>query len=131
MVLRTLVAAVVLSASTILSTNAGAAETNQCSLGGSYMVRSVAPYQTFEDAGYTTYTQLRGAEIIVPAHQGLTREYLQRVLTFQLASGECDFGVRDAAVTVLSSGDAFSVRIAGHDDKSAAEILRHAQQMVK
>jgi hypothetical protein len=124
------VAAVALSAALALSAGAQATEVSQCSLGGRYLVRSVAPYSTFEDI-YTTNTQLRGAELIVPAQPGLTREWLQRVVSFQIAAGECDFGVRNATVSVLPAGDAFSVRIVGDDDKAAAEILRHATQMVK
>lgn len=130
MSLRTVVAAVALSAALALSAGAQATEVSQCSLGGRYLVRSVAPYSTFEDI-YTTNTQLRGAELIVPAQPGLTREWLQRVVSFQIAAGECDFGVRNATVSVLPAGDAFSVRIVGDDDRAAAEILHHATQMVK
>jgi len=32
---------------------------------------------------------------------------------------------------VLSDGGGFSVRLSGDREKAAAEILRHAQQMVK
>ena len=122
-------ATVALSVAAVLSGRTGMAAANLCGLGGRYLVRSVAPYETSEAPGHTSTTQLRGAELIVPVQRGLTREWLQRLVTFQLAAGECDFGVPDASVSVLPSGDAFSVRIAGRDEDAGAQILRHAQRM--
>ena len=130
MFVRTLVAAVVVSLAAALSGAAHAAEPVRCSLGDKYPIRSVGPFVTFEDAGYTSYNELRGAEVIVPAQPGLTREWLQRVVSYQVAEGICDFGARNVAVTVLPSGAAFSVRIAGTNQQAAQEILRHAQQLV-
>jgi hypothetical protein len=124
-------ATVALAATAVLSRGAGAAQANLCGLGGRYSVRSVAPYETLDEAGSTSFAQLRGAELIVPAQRGLTREWLQRLVSYQLAAGECDFGVPDATVSVLPSGSAFSVRIAGRDEKAGAQILRHAQQLLK
>ena len=89
------------------------------------------PFSTKENAGYASYKQFRGADLFVPAQPGLTQEWLQRVVSYQLAAGECDFGVADAKVTVLSSGGGFSVRIDGKDEKEAGVILRHAQQLVR
>ena len=131
MVARTFIAAAGLALVVALAGARGAEAEPACSLGGKYPVRSVARYATTENAGYTTYDQFRGAEVIVPAQPGLTGEWLQRVLSYQVAAGECDFGSRDASVSVLPAGGAFAVRIAGNDDKTAGEILRHAQQLVK
>lgn len=129
--MRNLGVAVVLALATAASTGARGAETSRCSLGDKYFVRSVAPYQTQEDAGYTVYKQFRGAELFVPAQPGMTQEWLQRVLSFQVAAGECDFGVRSPRVSVLSSGGGFSVRVSADDERFAAEILRRAEQLVK
>src|SRR5262245_9513730 len=131
MVIRTFIAALVLSLAAGLSAGARAAQPGSCSLGGKYPVRSVAPFVTVENAGYTSYNQFRGAEVIVPAQPGLTREWLQRVLTAEVAEGVCDFGVPNVAVSVLPAGGAFSVRVAGNDDRAAGEILRRAQLLVK
>ena len=132
MFVRTLIAAVVLSAA-VAGTGGGpvAAEVNRCSLGSRFPVNSVMRYSTVENAGYTTYDQFRGAEVIVPAQPGLTREWLQRVLSYQVAAGECDFGTHDATVSVQPAGGAFSVRILANDERTAGEILRHAQQLVR
>ena len=128
---RTLIAVSVLSLVTVVSGAARAAEPVGCSLGTKYMVRSVTPYMTAEDAGYTSWQQFRGADVFVPAQPGLTSEWLQRVVTFEIAAGECDFGTRNVTVSVLSAGSGFSLRIAGWNDRAAGEILRHARDLVK
>jgi hypothetical protein len=131
MVVRKLVAVAVLFLSVGVSTGARAAPVGSCSLGGRYPIRSVASYSTDENEGYTSYRRFRGAEILVPAQPGLTSEWLQRVISHQIATGACDFGVRNMAVDVMSAGDAFSVRLSGADDRAAGEILRRAQLLTK
>jgi len=135
--IRRLIAAVALVLAAV--TSAGAAERMlepvpgaalQCSLSGNRFV-SVKPLYNYEDAGYTAFRQFTGAEVYVPAQPALTAEWLDRVLTSQVAAGECNFGVRKVDVEVLSDGGGFSVRLSGDSEKAAAEILRHAQQMVK
>jgi hypothetical protein len=126
---RKLVVGIALALVTAVSAGARAAESesDQCSVGGKYPVRSVAAYTTYVDAGYTSYTQFQGAELFVPAQPGLTSEWLQRVVSDQVATGACDFGVRSANVSVLSAGGGFSVRISGHNEKDAGVILHHAE----
>ena len=122
---------VALSSAALVSGAARAADLERCSLGGKYPVRSVSAFKTVEDLGYSSYEQFRGAELFVPAQPGLTSEWLQRVIAFQIAAGECDLGVRDTSVSVLSAGSGFSVRLSGKNEQAAGEILRHAQQIVK
>jgi hypothetical protein len=129
--IRTLIGASVLSLVMATAGAARAAEPAGCSLGSKYMVRSVTPYVTSEDAGYTSWQQFRGADVFVPAQPGLTSEWLQRVVTFEIAAGECDFGTRNVTVSALSAGSGFSLRIAGWNDRAAGEILRHARELVK
>ena len=131
MVFRKIVMAVALAVVTAVSAGAQAAQFDRCSIGGKYLVRSVMPYSTYEDAGYTAYREFRGADVFVVAQPGLTREWLQRVLTYQISTGECDFGVHDVSVSVLSAGGGFAVRLMGRDEKSAGVILQHAQLLVK
>jgi hypothetical protein len=108
---------------------AGAAEGQRCSLGSRYPLTSVASYTTEEHGGYTEYKTFRGAELYVPAQPGLTQEWLQRTVESDIASGACDFGVPSVTVSVVSAGPGFAVRLSGNDNRSAAEILRHAQQL--
>jgi hypothetical protein len=134
MATKRFVAAVALALATTMSAGAGAAEPVRCSLGGKYFARSVKPLNVTEDAGYSIFTRFRGAEVYVPAQPGVTAEWLDRVLTFQAAAGECDFGVPKVNVEVLSDGGGFSVRLSttgdSYDERDAAKILRRTQQLV-
>jgi hypothetical protein len=135
-VIRRSIAAVALVLATLASAGvtesvAGAAEPARCSLGSKRFAHSVKALYSHEDSGYTAFRQFRGAEVFVPAQPGLTAEWLDLVLTSQLASGECNFGAPEVNVEVLSDGGGFSVRLSSNDERGAAEILRHAQQMVK
>jgi hypothetical protein len=127
---RKIIVGLALALVTAVSAGARADQVNSCSVGGKFQARSVQPYIVTEDAGYTTIRTFRGAELFVAAQPGLTKEWLQRVLTDQVASGDCNFGVHDVTVSVLSAGGGFSVRLTGHDERAAGEILRNAQQMV-
>jgi hypothetical protein len=135
MSVRRFIAAVALALATTASASAGAAEPVRCSLGGKYFARSVKAYNTTEDAGYSIFTRFRGAEVFVPAQPGVTAEWLDRVLTFQIAAGECNFGTPKVNVEVLSDGGGFTVRLSStgdsYDERDAATILRHTQQLVK
>src|SRR5436190_16544068 len=131
MFVRTLLAAAALSLALGASGERHAVAADACSLGGKYFVRGVQPFSAEEHSGYTDYREFRGADLFVPAQPGLTQEWLQRVLSYQIAAGECDFGAPDAKVTVLSSGGGFAVQISGKSEKDAGVILRHAQQLVR
>ena len=136
MMVRRFIAGAALALATMMSAGASAAQPAQCSLGGKYFVRSVKPYNTTEDAGYSIFTRFRGAEVYVPAQPGVTAEWLDRVLTFQVAAGECNFGVPKVNVEVLSDGGGFSVRLSSMSDRygnerEAGEILRRAQELVR
>ena len=112
MVVRRFIAAVALVLAATMSAGAGAARAGAAAAsGGKYFARSVKPFNTTEDAGYSIFTRFRGAEVFVPAQPGVTAEWLDRVLTFQIAAGECNFGVPKVNVEVLSDGGGFSVRL--------------------
>ncbi|MES1205995.1 MAG: hypothetical protein ABUS79_08655, partial [Pseudomonadota bacterium] len=66
--------------------------------------------------------RLRGADLHVPAQPGLTGEWLQRSIEQSIASGDCDLGVRNVTVTVLSAGDGFDVQLTTPDEKAASEL---------
>jgi hypothetical protein len=126
-----LIAGVVLALALSAPTASNAAEPSRCSLGNKYFVRSVVPYSLTEDAGYTAYSTFLGADMFVPAQPAMTQEWLQRVLSYQVAAGECDFGAANVHVSVMSSGGGFTVRVTGANEHDAKEILRHAQALVK
>lgn len=128
---RSLVGGIALALVMAASAGARAEGADRCAIGGKYHVHTVAAYTTFEDAGYTTYREFRGAQVYIPAQPGLTQEWLQRELADQIAAGDCNFGVNHARVTVLSAGGGFSVQITGRNEKDAGVILEHAQLLVK
>jgi hypothetical protein len=131
MVLRRLIVAVAVVVA--MGGAAGAVESGppQCSLGTREFSRSVKPLYNYEDAGYTAFRQFVGAEVFVAAEPGLTAEWLDRVITSDIATGQCDLGVPRVDVQVLPAGGGFSVRLSADSEKGAAEVLRHAQQLVK
>src|SRR4051812_20894373 len=43
-----------------------------------YEASSVAPFNAEENFGYGNYTQLKGAQVFVPAREGLTEQWLTR-----------------------------------------------------
>jgi hypothetical protein len=128
---RKIIAGLVLALVTAVSAGARAESSNRCSVGSRYQARSVEPYVTTDQTGFTAIRTFRGAEMFVAAQPGLTKEWLQRVLTDQIASGDCNFGVHDVQVSVYSAGGGFSVRLAGRDERAAGEILRNAEQLVQ
>lgn len=107
-----------------------AASADRCPIGGLYRVTSVTPDQQREQGYAPEVVRLRGADIVVAAQPALTREWLQRSLERGVATGDCDFGARNVKVSVVSAGDTFEVRLTTPDERSAREVLRHAQQLV-
>jgi hypothetical protein len=107
-----------------------AASADRCPIGGVYRVTSVTPDQHREQGYAPEVVRLRGADIVVAAQPGLTREWLQRSVERGVATGDCNFGARDLKVSVVSAGDTFEVRLTTADERAAREVLRRAQQLV-
>ncbi len=103
---------------------------DRCPIGGVYRVTSVTADQHREQGYAPDVVRLRGADVVVAAQPGLTREWLQRSVERGVASGACDFGARNVSVSVVSAGDTFEVRLTSADERAARGILRHAQQLV-
>lgn len=85
-------------------------------------------------------TPLDGASITVRAVQGLTKEYLQRLVTCHLARNAsmgfampemtaCPLSVKGASANVESAGGAFRVDIKGEGKESAESIVRRAKEL--
>lgn len=128
---RSMIGGIALALVMAASAGARAESAGHCAIADKYQVHSVAAFTTFEDLGYTTYREFRGAQVFVPAQPGMTREWLQRELADQIAAGACNFGVDHAKVTVMGAGGGFFVQITGRNEKEAGIILEHAQLLVK
>jgi hypothetical protein len=107
-------------------------EAKQCVF-GEYEASAVAPYRAEERLGFSTYTRLRGAQIFVPAREGLTAEWLnlnvQRALAQPAAEG-CRPNVADVNVNVVSAGPGFWVVLSTKDEHKAKALLEWARQVV-
>ena len=128
----TLAPALLLAASTVQASSGSAAE--QC-IFDKYAVSSVAPFRSEENVGYGTYTRLRGAQLFVPAREGLTAEWLtasvQRALS-KHASTPAEAACKPAVpvqVQVISAGSGFWVQLGTSDERAAATLLRWAQSL--
>jgi hypothetical protein len=114
----------------------GNAAADQCVF-EKYAVSSVAPFRAEENFGYGTYTRLRGAQLFVPAREGLTAEWLQLSVQQALAkqtgvagSSACQPVVPAVQVQVVSAGPGFWVQLAAADERSAEALLKWARTIV-
>jgi hypothetical protein len=133
----------------LASVGASSAAAEQCVLGTEYHVTSVDPYRrAIENGGYADNGNqvLLGADIHVAARPGLTREWLERKVQAQAATGECQFGVANPGIQVLPGEETLIVRVtsAGKDvpgisrvtlrepgDRVADDILNQARTFAK
>lgn len=101
-----------------------------------YAASTVAPYRAEENYGYGTYTKLRGAQIFIPAREGLTREWLQLSVQNALtksanpADAACQPTVSAVQVSVVSAGAGFWVQLGTNDERSAEVLLKWAKNFV-
>jgi hypothetical protein len=95
-----------------------------------YGASSVAPYRAEENAGYGTYTQLRGAQVFVPAREGLTQQWLALQVERGLHASTCRPSVSDVRVQVVSAGNGFWVQLIAANASSASDLLSWAQGVV-
>ena len=74
--------------------------------------------------GFDSATQLRGADVFVPARPGLTAEWLWHELGARPGDARsCATGVAGAEISVTSGGPGFVVTIRGGDEDSGRQIL--------
>jgi hypothetical protein len=78
---------------------------------------------------------LAGAHVFIPAEPALTAEWLHSQLDRRAAratpASQCPLDVPGISISVKSGGPGFWVTIAGNDRKSAEEVLRRAQRVVR
>lgn len=82
--------------------------------------------------------KVTGASVTIRAVPGLTKEYLQRLVSCHVARNSamghampemtaCPLAVKGATATVESADGGFRVDVRGEDDAAAAEILKRAR----
>jgi hypothetical protein len=104
----------------------------------SYKPSRVLPYEIEHVSDYERHAvdrTLAGAHVFIPAEPALTAEWLRsqldRRVSLTTAESECPLDVRGVSVSVQSGGPGFWVTIASNDRKSAEEVLRRAQRVVR
>jgi hypothetical protein len=94
-------------------------------------ITSVYPYKVKETNLRRWSERLQGAIVNVPAEPGLTREWLQRVVSDSAAASTpgCPMAVPGATARVSSTGGGFAITVQSPNKDSAKEILRRAQTL--
>jgi len=98
-----------------------------------YSPGAVAPYEVEENVGYGSARVLRGAQLYVPAREGLTKEWLEvsvRQAFSAARAGEaarCRPQVRDVDISVTSAGTGFWVRLGSKKTETARALLLWAR----
>ena len=102
-----------------------------------YKASKVRPYVEVIQQGHRTSRKLVGASVYVPARPALSAEYLQSRVEAHIAAMKrqtmpnCPLAVEGAAVTVFSARNGYWVQISSKDQRSAEEILRRAQRLIR
>lgn len=125
-----------------LSTAHAANSGSQTCVFEKYAPISAAPYSADEVVSYGSYSFLRGAQLYVPAREGLTKEWLEASVEQALAAHvdatanksadpACQSpNVKNVKVTVTSAGNGFWVALIGRDERSADILLKWARSIV-
>ena len=97
-----------------------------------YVPTTVEPYRARESVGYGSYTSVKGAQLYIPAQEGLTKEWLELSIERAFASDQaCHPDVKPMQVSVASAGNGFWVELIGHDAKQGQALLHWAETIVK
>lgn len=100
-----------------------------------YKASAARPYLVDVQQGRNSGKKLVGANVYVPAQQGLSAEYLQARVQGQIAAMKsqsmpnCPLAVEGATVNVTSAGNGYWVQISSTDQAAAEEILRRAEHL--
>lgn len=106
-----------------------------------YSPTAVQPYVTENSFDYGSYSYLGGAQLFVPAREGLTREWLTAAVQNALAAANaanadgvasCDTpNVKNVTVSVVSGGNGFWVQLISQDSKGSEALLKWARTIVE
>jgi hypothetical protein len=98
-----------------------------------YDASQVAPFHAEENFGYGNYTELKGAQVFVPAREGLTEQWLTREVLTSFAkqdAASCQPNVKDVQVQVVSGGSGFWVQLIAADQTQGRQLLDWARGLV-
>jgi hypothetical protein len=105
-----------------------------------YAPVAVAPYVSENSIDYGSYSFLGGAQLFVPAREGLTKEWLQASVASALAASHaeqtqtaatCDApDVKNVRVTVVSGGNGYWVQLISQQSQDSQALLKWARDVV-
>jgi hypothetical protein len=102
----------------------------------------VVPFTVDSSMDWGSYSFMGGAQLFVPAREGLTKEWLAAAVQHAVASAHvvspgdaktvCDLPkVKDVHVGVVSGGNGFWVQLIGRDDRTSDALLKWAREFVE
>ena len=113
------------------------ADTSRCGL-SAYQPTQVAPLYELVPAGHGGGTErLSGAQLFVPAHAGLTAEWLRANLERHIVDMKqhpmtgCPLANGVITIAVVSGGTGFWVQISTKNTDTAKSILQQARSLVQ
>lgn len=108
-----------------------------------YAPVAVAPYVSENSIDYGSYSSLGGAQLFVPAREGLTKEWLQASVQQGIAAGQavqseqpdnaatCETPhLKNVRVTVVSGGNGFWVQLVSGNEQDSQALLKWAREVV-
>ncbi|MET0388523.1 MAG: hypothetical protein ABW321_21305 [Polyangiales bacterium] len=128
---RSVVPALLLGASSVQVAQASNPERRSCPF-DDYAPIAVRPYSHDENLAYGRYSFLRGAQLYIPAREGLTKEWLTASVQHSLATAahSCSPNVKDVQVYVSSAGHGFWVQLIGRDERAGHLLLTWARGLL-
>jgi hypothetical protein len=109
------------------------AKSKQACVFSKYEAGAVAPFNGEENFGYGNYTELKGAQVFVPAREGLTEQWLTREVQSAFArkdAASCQPAVKNVQVRVISAGPGFWVQLIAADQQQGKRVLDWALGLV-
>jgi hypothetical protein len=142
-VFASLAASLLLGAAAVSSASAHAERDSHCVFDKHEPV-TVAPFSVDSGMDWGSYSYMGGAQLFVPAREGLTREWLAASVQHALASAHivspvdgssakaiCDMPrLNDVHVGVVSGGNGFWVQLIGRDSRTSDALLKWARNLV-
>jgi len=133
-----LVAAALLGSVGVQHARASCAEQNKTCVFEKYKPSHVMPYVSENLIDWGSYNFMGGAQLFVPAHEGLTKEWLAASVQQAFAdvrsataTGVCKtLKVTDVSVHVVSAGTGFWVQLIGRNNETSEKVLDWARDLV-
>ena len=142
LVFTSVAVSLLLGASYVPSASASSPERKSSCVFDKHEPVQLAPYSVDAGLDWGSYSYMGGAQLFVPAREGLTPEWLSASVQEALASAHletitksnkaiCDMPrLNDVHVAVVSASNGFWVQLIGRDGHTSKQLLDWAQTML-